>query len=198
MKSLILTAAAAAALVTAAAPAQSWAADDNSWYVRGDTGATFSGRIDGTNGPRSDDGWAVDVGAGKSLGAGWRADGQILYLDNQGKSGFGDTKVTAGLASVYYDFFPDSQWRPFVGGGIGIAQVKEDGGSVLAPHGDKTSFAYQIGGGVSHPFNEKLTGEVAYRYLGVPDVKFGSAGNRVNGDFGASLVTVGLRYKFGG
>lgn len=198
MKSLILTAAAAAALITASAPGASWAADDNSWYVRGDAGATFSGRIEGTNGPRSDNGWTVDVGAGKSLGNGWRADGQILYLNNKGKSGFGDTKVTAGLASVYYDFLPDSQWRPFVGAGIGIAQVKVDGGSALSPHGDKTTFAYQVGGGISHPFNERLTGEIAYRYLGAPSVKFGAAGDRVNGDFGASLVTVGLRYKFGG
>src|ERR1700743_350887 len=178
MKSLILTAAAAAALITAPAPAQRWAADANSWSVRGDAGATFSGRIDGTNGPRSDDGWTVDVGAGRSFGNGWRADGQILYLNNSGKPGLGETKVTAGPASVYYDFLPDSQWRPFLGAGIGIAQVKADGGPLLAPHGDKTSFAYQVGGGISHPFNDKLTGEVAYRYLRVPDRKFGSAGHR--------------------
>src|SRR6202012_986728 len=120
----------------------------------------------------------------------------ILYLDNSGRNGAGDTKVTAGLANGYYDFFPGAQWRPFVGAGIGIAEVKEDNGSVFAPHGDKTTFAYQVGGGISHPFNDKLTGEVAYRYLGAPDVKFGSAGDRVNGDFGVSLVTVGLRYQF--
>jgi opacity protein-like surface antigen len=198
MKSLILTAAAAAALITAAAPAASWAADENSWYVRGDTGATFSGRIDGANGPRSDNGWTVDTGAGKSFGNGWRAEGQLLYLNNKGKSGAGDTKVVAGLVNGYYDFLPDSQWRPFVGAGVGIAQVKEDGGPVLAPHGDKTTFAYQVGAGISHPFNDQLTGEIAYRYLGAPGVKFGSGSNRVDGDFGASLVTAGLRYRFGG
>ncbi|HEY3951038.1 outer membrane protein [Phenylobacterium sp.] len=201
MKSLILVAASAAALLAvpaAASAAPSGSSDDNGWYVRGDAGATFSGRIDGTNGPRSDSGWAIDAGVGKSLGNGWRAEGQILYLDNSGKSGFGDTKVTAGLASVYYDFLPDSQWRPFLGAGIGVAQVKEDGGPAAAPHGDKTTFAYQVGGGIAHPFNDQLTGEIAYRYLGAPDVKFGGAGARVNGDFGASLVTVGLRYKFGG
>src|ERR1700761_8808373 len=120
MKSLILAAASAAALL--AVPAFAAAAEDNSWYVRGDAGATFSGRIDGTNGPRSDNGWTIDAGVGKSLGSGWRAEGQVLYLDNSGKSGAGDTKVTAGLASVYYDFLPDSQWRPFLGAGIGIAQ----------------------------------------------------------------------------
>ena len=59
MKFLILTAAASAVLISAAAPSASWAADDNSWYVRGDAGATFSGRIDGANGPRSDNGWTI-------------------------------------------------------------------------------------------------------------------------------------------
>ncbi|MBS0363800.1 MAG: porin family protein [Proteobacteria bacterium] len=200
MKSLILAAASAATLlaaVPAAAQTAAPAGGDNSWYVRGDAGATFSGRIDGTNGPRSDNGWTIDAGVGKSFGNGWRAEGQILYLDNSGKSGFGDQKVVGGFANGYYDFLPDSQWRPFLGAGVGIAQVKVDD-SGTSPHGDKTTFAYQLHAGISHPFNDQLTGEVAYHYLGAPGVKFDTGAKRVDGDFGASLVTVGLRYKFGG
>jgi len=202
MKSLILTAAAAAVLITAAAPLAAQAApqsaNDNSWYVRGDAGATFSGRIDGANGPRSDDGWTIDGGVGRSFGNGWRAEGQLLYLKNSGKSGAGDTKVFGGFANGYYDFLPNSQWRPFLGAGVGWAQVKEDGGPATAPSGDKTVFAYQLHAGVSHPFNDQLTGEVAYHYLGAPGVTFGAGAKRVDGDFSASLVTVGLRYRFGG
>ena len=197
MKSLILAAAATVALITAATPVVARAADDNGWYVRGDAGATFSGRIDGTNGPRSDDGWTVDLGAGKSFGNGFRSDAELLYLDGSGKSGAGDTHVLAGFLNGYYDFLPNSQWRPFIGAGIGVADVKVDD-SLVAPHGDQTSFAYQATAGVSHPFTDRLTGEVAYRYIGVPDVKFGSVAERVKGDFGVSLVTVGLRYRFGG
>jgi len=198
MKSLILTAAASVALIAAAAPLAAHAADDTSWYVRGDAGATFSGRIDGANGPRSDDGWTIGGGVGKSFGDGWRAEGQLLYLENSGKSGAGDTKVFGGFANAYYDFLPNSQWRPFLGAGIGVAQVKEDGGPVGAPHGDKTGFAYQLHAGISHPFSDQLSGELAYHYLGAPGVKFGSGAARVDGDFSASLVTVGLRYRFGG
>ncbi|THD64824.1 outer membrane beta-barrel protein [Phenylobacterium sp.] len=197
MKSLIVTAAAAAALVVAVTPFASRAADDNGWYVRGDAGATFSGRIDGTNGPRSDDGWTADLGAGKSFGNGFRSDAELLYLDGSGKSGAGDTHVLAGFLNGYYDFLPNSQWRPFIGAGIGVADVKVDD-SFRAPHGDRTTFAYQAIAGVSHPFSDRLTGEVAYRYIGAPNVKFGSDDDRVKGDFGASLVTVGLRYRFGG
>jgi opacity protein-like surface antigen len=201
MKSLILAAASVAALiavpVAAAAQTAASGANDNSWYVRGDAGATFSGRIDGANGPRSDNGWTIDAGVGKSFGNGWRAEGQVLYLDNSGKSGFGDQKVVGGFANGYYDFLPGGQWRPFLGAGIGIAQVKVDD-SGAAPHGDKTVFAYQLHAGIAHPFSDQLTGELAYHYLGAPSVKFDTGAKRVDGDFGASLVTVGLRYRFGG
>jgi OOP family OmpA-OmpF porin len=196
MKSLFLTAA-SAALMSALASSAAWAADDTSWYARGDAGATFSGRIDGKNGPRSDTGGTVDGGVGKSFGNGWRADGQLLYLSGNGKSGFGDTKVFGGFLNGYYDFLPDSAWRPFLGAGIGAAQVKVEHDGV-APHGDKSVFAYQIHAGISHPFNDQLTGELAYHYLGAPSVKFDTAPKHVDGDFSASLVTVGLRYRFGG
>jgi len=74
--------------------------------------------------------------------------------------------------------------------------VKADD-SGAAPHGDKTAFAYQIHLGVSHPFTDHWSGELAYRYPGPPSVDFGSGVRRVDGDFGASLITVGLRYRFG-
>jgi len=197
MQSLILAASSAALILTVASPVMAQATNDSSWYVRGDAGATFSSRIDGTNGPQSNGGWTLDGGVGKSFGNGWRAEGELLYLDNSGKSGVGDTKVLGGFANGYFDFLPGRQWRPFLGAGIGIAQVKVDADG-LAPHGDKTVFAYQLHAGVSHPFNDQLSGELAYHYLGAPSVKFSSGANRVDGDFGASLVTVGLRYRFGG
>jgi opacity protein-like surface antigen len=199
MKSLILAAVSAATLSAAGlAAAPAFAADNSDWYVHGDVGATFDGRIDGTNGPKSDSGWTVSGAVGKSFGNGFRAEGQLIYLDNSGKSSGADTKVFGGFANGYYDFLPNSQWRPFVGAGLGLAQVKADGGPAAAAHGDKTVFAYQLHAGVSHPFNDQLSGEVAYHYLGAPSVKFGSGASRVNGDFGGSLITVGLRYKLGG
>jgi OOP family OmpA-OmpF porin len=196
MKSLFLMAA-SVALISAVTASAASAADDTSWYVRGDAGASFSGRIDGKNGPRSDSGGAVDAGVGKSLGNGWRADAQLFYLSGSGKSGFGDTKVTGALLNGYYDFLPDSAWRPFLGAGIGAAEVKveHDG---TAPHGDKSVFAYQIHAGISHAFTDQLTGELAYHYLGAPSVEFDSGAKHVDGDFSASLVTVGLRYRLGG
>lgn len=197
MKSLILTAAVSVAVVSAAAPSASRAADDSGWYVRGDTGSTFNGHIDGANGPRSDYGWSLDAGLGRSFGNGWRAEGELLYLNDSGKRGSANTKALGGFANGYYDFLPNAKWRPFLGAGIGVAQVSEDRNG-FAPHGERTVFAYQLHAGISHPFSDRLSGEVAYHYLGAPSVKFDSGARRVDGDFGASLVTVGLRYRFGG
>jgi opacity protein-like surface antigen len=194
MKTLLITAAAAAALSATAASAQ---AIDPQWYVRGDVGGTFSSRIDGNNGPRSDGGWAVDVGVGRSLGTGFRAEGEALYLDGKGKSGSADIQTTGALLNGYYDFLPGSAWQPYVGAGVGVAQVRTSGGT-LAPHGNDTRFAYQFKVGVSHPFNDRLTGDLAYRYLGVNDIRIGTGAGALRGTYDTSAITVGLRYKLGG
>ena len=46
--------------------------------------------------------------------------------------------------------------------------------------------------------NDRWTGEVAYRYLGVTDVSLGSGPAKLDGDFNSQAVTVGVRYKIGG
>jgi opacity protein-like surface antigen len=193
MKALIIAAASAAALAASASAASAQTAGSG-WYVRGDAGATFDSRIDQSGGPRSDSGWTVGAGVGKDLGNGLRAEGEFVYLDNNGKHSSGDIKTTAGFLNGYYDFARDTAWRPFIGAGIGLAQVKVDGGGLA--DGDDTGFAYQFKAGVAHPITDQLTGELAYRYLGVKDVQIGSGPGRIDGDYTTSAVTVGLRYSF--
>ncbi len=191
MKAIIATAATAVALIATTASAQ-----DANWYVRGDAGGSFDSKISGANGPRSDGGWAIDAGVGREFSHGFRGEGEILYLDNNGKRGSADTKTVAAFANAYYDFNRDGAWRPFVGVGIGVGNVKVDGANAVV-RDDHTGFAYQAKVGLAHPFNDRLTGELAYRYMGVTDVKIGSGANRIDGHYGASLVSVGFRYKFG-
>ena len=171
------------------------AAQDSSWYVRGDVGANLQSEINGANRVKGDSGWTVSGAVGREIADGFRAEGEVLYLDSNAKhSGTGDLKTVAGLLNGYYDFNRQGAWRPFVGAGVGIAQVKVDGGP---SSGDDTGFAYQFKVGVAHPINDRLSGELAYRYLGVNGVEFGSPLNRVRGDFSTQAVTVGLRYKLG-
>jgi OOP family OmpA-OmpF porin len=190
MRTLTAVAVGAVALSATAAAAQ-----DAGWYVRGDVGANLQSEINGARTAKGDSGWAVSGSVGRQIADGFRGEGEVLYMESNAKhSGTGDLKTVAGMLNGYYDFNRQGAWNPFVGAGVGVAQVKVDGGP---SSGDDTGFAYQFKVGVAHPFNDRLTGEVAYRYLGVNGIEFGSTLNRIRGDFSTQAVTVGLRYKLG-
>jgi opacity protein-like surface antigen len=190
IRALTAVAVAASALSATAAAAQ-----DSNWYVHGDVGGNFQSEINGRPSAKGDTGWTVSGAVGREIADGFRGEGEVLYLDSSGKhSGAGDLKTVAGMLNGYYDFNRQGAWQPFVGAGVGVAQVKVDGGP---SNGDDTGFAYQFKVGVAHPFNDRLTGEVAYRYLGVNGLEFGAGPGRIDGDFSTQAVTVGLRYKLG-
>jgi OOP family OmpA-OmpF porin len=185
----------AAFVATTALSATAAAAQDSNWYVRGDVGGNFQSEINGRPSAKGDTGWVASGAAGREIGDGFRGEGEVLYLDSSGKhSGAGDLKTIAGMLNGYYDFNRQGAWQPFVGAGVGFAQVKVDGGP---SDGDDTGFAYQFKVGVAHPFNDRLTGEVAYRYFGVNGLEFGNGPGRLDGDFSTQAVSVGLRYKLG-
>lgn len=165
-------------------------AEDAGLYVQGSAGTSFGSRFDSGPHQDGDAGWAVSGQAGRDFGNGWRTDAELLYLDAHNAHGVsGRTSLLGGFVNGYYNFFNNRAWQPFVGAGVGVADVRSLGAS-------DTRFAYQAKVGVDHPFSKRLTGEVAYRYIGV----VGSDGesNRFQGDYQASVVTVGLRYRFGG
>ena len=173
-------------------------AQDAGWYVRGDVGATAGGEFDEDAAAIDmDDGWAAGIGGGYEFANGLRAEGELLYLSNDLDSDVvdGETKTTGAFANVAYDFNRAGRIRPFVGAGVGFAQVDYDDGTV---DDDDIGFAYQAKAGLAYDINERMTTEVAYRYIGVTDVEFGSnAASSLSGDYNNQAVTVGLRYKLG-
>jgi opacity protein-like surface antigen len=195
MKSLTLAAVAAATTVLAAGAAS---AQDANWYVQGNAGGTFGSRLDGSGAPPSgtpdrkgDMGWTVGGAVGREFGNNLRGEAEAIYLSADNKHATpGKTSTLAGFANGYYDFNRGGEWQPFVGAGVGFAQVRSRGA-------DDSGFAYQLKAGVAHPFNDRLTGEVAYRYLAVTNVQAGIGDRRFDGDYHTSAVTVGLRYKLG-
>ena len=191
MKTLLLASVFAASALTASAAA----AQDTGWYVRGDVGGTFESEIDGNVQRDIDEGLALSIGAGYQVNPNIRVEGELAHLqgDISGPLG-GDAKMLGGFANAYYDFNPGGQWKPFVGAGIGFAKVDVDSFGI---NDDDTAFAWQLKAGVAHDFSDRLTGEVAYRYLGVNDIEVRGPLARVDGDFSANAVTVGLRYKLG-
>lgn len=194
MKNALLSAAAALSSLALAGAAHAQQAPDAQWYVRGDAGASFGSEVNSTPKVKGDSGWTVDAAVGRAFGPNVRGEAELLYSEADQKSNDGRIKVLAGLVNGYYDFDTGTPFRPFVGAGIGIGQVKLDGGPI---HDDDTGFAYQLQTGVAYPINPQLSAQVAYRYLGVNDVKLGGGLTRINGDYHDQAVTAGLTYRFG-
>lgn len=186
--SLMPTIALAALALAGAAQAQ-----DAGWYVRGDAGGTYQPDLNSTPSVKGETGWTVDAAVGRSFGA-FRTEGQILYSEADHKVGDGQTKVLAGMLNGYYDFETGTRFKPFVGAGVGLGQVKLDGG---AAEDDDTGFAYQLQTGVAYPINDRLSAQVAYRYMGVNDVKLRSGASSLRGDYRDQAVTFGVTYKLG-
>ena len=187
-----LKTAAAAAIATVAFAGAAQAQD---WYVRGDVGGTYQSEVNGASKAKGDTGWTVDGAVGRNFGDNFRAEAELLYSDADGKrANDGKLKTIAGFVNGYYDFLPGSAWRPFVGAGVGLGQVKVSGGP---QRGDDTGFAYQLQAGVQHPINDRVTAQVAYRYLGINNVRIGSGPRALNGDYHDQALTVGVSYKFG-
>ena len=172
-------------------------AQERGWYVRGDLGGSFQGEFDADRKQDLESAVFGAAGAGYDLGNGLRAEGELTYSKSDFDGASGDAKSLGGFANIVYDFkvpgLPD-QIRPFVGAGVGFANVKLDDGLV---DDDDTGFAYQAKAGVSYKVNDRLTAEMAYRYQRVADVQFRSGASDLEGDLGSQAITVGLRYKLG-
>jgi opacity protein-like surface antigen len=189
-----LTSAAALAVLALAGAAHAETAIDPQWYVRGDVGATYQDEINATPKVKGKTGWTVDAAVGRQIDSHFRAEGQLIYSDDKQKAGDARIKMLAGLANAYYDFDTGTKLTPFIGAGVGIGQVKLDGGAI---DNHDTGFAYQLQTGVAYPINDKLSAQIGYRYLGVNNVEIGSGAQVVRGDYHDQAVTMGLTYKFG-
>ena len=192
--SLVPAAAVMGFALAGAAHAQTATQIDPQWYVRADGGVSFQSKLNGDPKVKGDTGWTADVAVGHQFDDNFRAEAELLYSDADHKNSDGKIKVLAGLANAYYDFNTGTKFRPYIGAGVGIGQVKLDDGPV---DDDDTGFAYQLMTGVSYPINDKLSAQVGYRYLGVTEVEVGSGPRAIQGDYHDEAVTVGVTYKFG-
>jgi len=102
------------------------------------------------------------------------------------------------MANVWYDF-QVAGLKPYIGGGIGWADVEADGvyqGKYASDSFSESGFAWQVGGGLHLPIDEKLTLGIGYRYFSGPDITIPAPGetNPLAGsvDTETHSVTLGL------
>lgn len=149
-------------------------------------------------------GWAVVGAVGYDYGNGIRAELEVGYRRNTGTiydafEGFAESDFSINaldiMANVYYDFNLDSFFRPYVGAGVGVADVKLD----IDTEGDDSdwAFAYQFIGGFSVPFpNTSIALFADYRYLATADLSMHFDRDREHDDYRSHTVLGGIRYNF--
>ena len=118
----------------------------------------------------------------------------------------GDISALTFMGNVYYDFDLGSGWKPYVGGGLGVASISLESkltadGRTLADDKD-TVFAYQAGGGVGYEFatseDHTITVSLDWRYFRTADPTFNGAvtGAEFDTEIGGHEISLGLRYGF--
>lgn len=156
----------------------------------------------GSIGSDFDDGFGVGVAIGRWLDARqhWRAEVELSYRENDidrlgAGRGRGEVNSLAYMVNGYYDFRPGEQVQPYVGAGVGIADIDAEnigvGGSRLDDN--DSVFAYQFIGGVGYQLTNTvdLFGEL--RYLASDDPEF-DGGREL--EYESANVLAGLRYRF--
>jgi len=158
------------------------------WYAAFGGGATFLNDNDTTQAgititSEFDSGGALFGSVGATLGN-FRAEGELFssYNEVSAMTGNGITINTEGdfatvalMLNGYFDIPTGSKWRPYLGGGIGFANVSYNDivlRGALVVNDDDTVFAYQAKAGISYAFSPRWDGTLGYRYFGTNNADF--------------------------
>ena len=112
----------------------------------------------------------------------------------------GDISSLGFMANAIYDFFPHSSITPYVGAGIGGADLHLNNvkiGSFQFASGGSLQFAYQAIAGVKVAFGGSWSASIDYRYFAATDGSFSDAlGNRFKLPYSTQNVMAGIAYHF--
>lgn len=136
-----------------------------------------------------------------------KLDGHTQNLTGQKMDMSGHDEHFTTMLNVYADWHNSTAFTPFVGAGLGLAQVRLDmkftrSNSEIAETDDKTTvFAYQFMGGVSWAIHQAWELELSYRYYATNDRTHDnhSAANYPEVDIEGtkcSSVYLGMRFNF--
>jgi OOP family OmpA-OmpF porin len=150
-------------------------------------------------------GWGVLGDVGYAWPSGFRAEGELSYSRTTADQVKG-VNATSGrinnidlMGNLLYDFQTGTRWTPYIGGGIGLADVDSDHIGTLSNGGSindsSAEFAYQGIAGVSYQVADHWSVTTDYRYIGTTDPKFKTtAGGTVNYGNASHNLVVGVRY----
>ncbi len=118
----------------------------------------------------------------------------------------GSISTLSGLVNVYYDLPTGTQFEPYIGAGVGVANASANNVSATYPgtstgaslSGSSLALVYQLMAGVSYNVNPSTAVTLGYRYFNVGQQSFNSsAGGKVTAEgIGTSNIEMGVRMKF--
>lgn len=112
----------------------------------------------------------------------------------------GETRVIAGMGNLYYDMPTGGALTPYIGGGIGAADVQFENygtnatGTVLDD--GETVFAYQGMAGLNFAVTNNLSLNAEYRYFATNDVEVQSGTRTSEIEYRSHNLMAGARYLF--
>lgn len=135
-----------------------------------------------------DGGGVFGVMGGYRINQNFRVDVEITYRENDLSDFVGDVNSLAFMINGYYDFRTGTNWVPYIGGGVGYANVELDSGVAE----DDDVFAYQAGLGIAYEMSPNFAVSLDYRFFGTEEPEFLGA----KYDYLNSSIMAGLRYTF--
>lgn len=162
-------------------------------YVAGNFGmvsvndSTLSGNSSGELSFDSGFGFIAAIGNGFD---GLRAEAEISYRTNDLDTPVnGDISSLAVMGNLLVDLDISESVRPFLGAGMGLANVEIDGDSDSS---DDTVFAYQAIAGIGFPLTHVTTLDLQYRYFASADPDF----DGTEAEYQTHNFFAGLRFDF--
>ena len=113
----------------------------------------------------------------------------------------GDQSYRSYMLNGYFDIPTYTAFHPYIGAGIGMAQVKNRMAFLNTDTITKrreNNFAYQLMAGVAYNLNYHWTLDLGYRYVDNGDTSWDIAGGAAKIDFDSKehQITAGVRYTF--
>jgi opacity protein-like surface antigen len=193
------------------------------WYIGASGGYSLLGK-EMSKGSNFDlytifkDSFVIDGSVGYDFGN-FRLEGELSFHNhnaknfevmNAGPLGFGSgsatgkAKLTSYMINGVFDFgskFEDSKFEPFVGAGIGFADLRLNNlrsGNVSFTNGTDNVFAYQAFAGVRFAVSENFDISAKYRYLATSDSDMMTAqSEKFKTSYDVHDFMIGLTYRFG-
>lgn len=169
-------------------------------YVSGSFGlvsasdSTLSGES-GTAGDLSmDSGFGFLAAVGNNFD-GLRGEAEIAYRTNDlnkisNGPVTGEITSLSVLGNLLVDFAISENVRPFLGAGMGLAQI--DSGSADLNNANDTVFAYQLIAGIGFPLTHITTIDLQYRYFATANPDFAG----IEAEYETQNFFAGLRFDF--